>query len=244
MAPRRSVRPPPVDCVWLALVVVAAAVGKKGVISKQEKSARENMSNNDNDDDDIIVTDAAAKAKFEKEKERTLADLPQAITSMFGQVGFGRISVDDDSDDDDDDDKQSSEEADTRIVPVLIVNPYHVPPKPVRDVYWFGLYMAAKRKKTLGTLAYLCYHYGATDPDDCYSFLEHDMFVPYADGCAQGWHKIPDELQSKDPDSLSEQGTCVCVCCCCCRRRHVFLDCRVVDLCVPPRVECRWKFFF
>jgi len=123
----------------------------------------------------------AAKNAFEKEREKILKDLPDAIKGQFGTIGFGPCE-DEDSDE---------------VVPVLIMNPYHVPPKPVRDVYWFDLYSKAKRSKKLNNLPYLVYHYGADDPDDCYSFIEHEDFIPYQDGEAKGYHQLSPELQSK-----------------------------------------------
>ena len=125
----------------------------------------------------------AARKAFEKEREKILKDLPQSIKDMFGTVGFA-------PDDEDD------ENADV-VRPILVMNPYDVPPKPVRDVYWFDLYSKAKRTKKLGKLAYLVYHYGADDPDDCYSFLEHDEFISYEDGRAKGYDVLPTHLQSK-----------------------------------------------
>jgi len=123
----------------------------------------------------------AAKKAFEQEREKILKDLPQPIKDMFGSIGFA---------------PHEDEESD-EIVPVLVMNPYHVPPKPVRDVYWFDLYSKSKRTKKLSNLPYLVYHYGADDPDDCYSFLEHDEFISYEDGRAKGYDVLPVPLQAK-----------------------------------------------
>ena len=65
----------------------------------------------------------SAKSSFEAEKKQILADLPESIKSMFGTIGFAAAEFDEN-------DK----------VPVLIMSPYDVPPKPVRDVYWFDQY--------------------------------------------------------------------------------------------------------
>jgi hypothetical protein len=122
-----------------------------------------------------------AKIKFEKERETTLKSLPDSVKSMFGHIGFAIL-----------------DEEDALQVPVLILNPYHVPPKPVRDIYWFDLFMGKKRKKGgLIKLAYLVYHYGSNDPDDCYSFVEQDEFTSYEAGCEAGYHVLPSHVQAK-----------------------------------------------
>jgi hypothetical protein len=123
----------------------------------------------------------AAKIKFEKERETTLKALPDSVKNMFGHIGFAIL-----------------DEEDALQVPVLILNPYHVPPKPVRDIYWFDLFMGKKRKKGgLLKLAYLVYHYGSNDPDDCYSFVEQDEFTSYQAGCKAGYNILPSHVQVK-----------------------------------------------
>jgi hypothetical protein len=77
------------------------------------------------------------------------------------------------------------------------MNPYHVPPKPVRDVYWFDYFSKARRSKTLGRLAYLVYYYGANDPEDCYSFVEQDDFIDYETGVARGYSLLPAAITAK-----------------------------------------------
>ena len=139
----------------------------------------------------------AARKAFEKEREQILKDLPQSVKDMFGSIGFAPQDDSDDDDSDEDNDDNHNKTAQSAVRPVLVVNPYDVPPKPVRDVYWFDLYSKAKRTKQLTRLAYLVYHYGADDPDDCYSFLEHDEFVPYEDGHAKGYDVLPAPLRAK-----------------------------------------------
>lgn len=136
-----------------------------------------------------MESDEARKA-FEKEREKILKDLPDSIKKMFGAIAFGPSAFDEDE-----------------IVPVLIMNPYHVPPKPVRDVYWFDLYSKTKRSKKLPHLAYLVYHYGADDPDDCYTFIEHKDLISYEDGVAQGYDRLSAEIQTKINDAATS-GTC------------------------------------
>jgi len=128
----------------------------------------------------------AAKDAHEKEKEKILQDLPESIKDMFGIIGFAPSEFDEND-----------------IIPVLVVNPYNVPPKPVRDVYWYDAYAKAKRSKKLSELPYLVYHYGADDPDDCYSFIDHDDFISYEEGHAKGYDILPPELQAK----LDSSGT-------------------------------------
>jgi hypothetical protein len=127
----------------------------------------------------------SAKSKFEAERKQILADLPDCITSMFGTIGFAAAEFDEND-----------------IVPVLIMSPYDVPPKPVRDVYWFDQYSKAKRSKSLDKLAYLVYHYGADDPDDCYSFIEHEDFMSYEDGVRMGYDQLSADLEQKVKDDV------------------------------------------
>lgn len=121
-----------------------------------------------------------AKKKFEKEREKTLAELPESVKAMFGQIGFA-----------------ASEHDENEIIPVLVLSPYDVPPKPVRDVYWYDLFGKAKRSKSVDKLAYLVYHYGHDDPDDCYSFIEQDEFYSYEEGKERGYDVMPEALAAK-----------------------------------------------
>lgn len=127
----------------------------------------------------------SAKSKFEAERKQILADLPESIKAMFGTIGFAEAEFDE-----------------NEIVPVLIMSPYDVPPKPVRDVYWFDQYSKAKRSKCLDKLAYLVYHYGADDPDDCYSFIEQEDFISYEDGVRLGYNQLSAELEQKVKDAV------------------------------------------
>lgn len=146
----------------------------------------------------------SAKKKFEAEREKILSELPQHIKDMFGTIGFAPAEIDNNDDDDDDENggnnnRRQTPEADNAVVmiPVLILSPYDVPPKPVRDVYWFDLFSKCKRSKSLAQLAYLVYHYGADNPDDCYSFIEQEDFISYEHGCAAGYDQLPVELRDK-----------------------------------------------
>uniref|UniRef100_A0A7S1Y731 Uncharacterized protein n=1 Tax=Grammatophora oceanica TaxID=210454 RepID=A0A7S1Y731_9STRA len=143
--------------------------------------------------------------KFEKERKTILKSLPKHIKDMFGIMGFCKAEEDDDDSDDDQAAKQAS--TTPEFVPCLVLSPYDVPPRPVRDVYWHNLYMDKKRKKKLASLEYLVYHYGANDPDDCYSFIAHEDFTTYDDGISKGYGKLPAVLQSKvdNATSLTEQ---------------------------------------
>jgi len=124
----------------------------------------------------------SAKKMFEQEREKILADLPENVKSMFGQIGFCQLY---------------GNGEDEEFVPVMIMNPYDVPPKPVRDIYWHDLYSKGKRSKSLGKLAYLVYHYGSDDPDDCYSFIEQEDFVPADEGLKLGYGETPAEIRKK-----------------------------------------------
>jgi hypothetical protein len=127
----------------------------------------------------------SAKSRFEAERNQILAELPDSIKAMFGTIGFAAAEFDE-----------------NEIVPVLIMSPYDVPPKPVRDVYWFHLFSKARRYKALDKLAYLVYHYGADDPDDCYSFIEQDDFISYEHGVKMGYNLLPSELDQKVKNSV------------------------------------------
>jgi hypothetical protein len=137
---------------------------------------------------------AEAKDSFEKEREQILASLPDNVKDMFGIMGFCKVDQDDDEDEDEENSKPPPVD---EYVPCLVLNPYEVPPRPVRDVYWWDCYSIRKRKKQLKKLEYLVYHYGTDDPDDCYSFIQQDDFVSYDDGIAQGYGKLPAAIQSK-----------------------------------------------
>lgn len=127
----------------------------------------------------------SAKSRFEAERKQILSELPDSIKAMFGTIGFAAAEFDEND-----------------VVPVLIMSPYDVPPKPVRDVYWFDQFSKAKRSKSLDKLAYLVYHYGADDPDDCYSFIEQEDFISYDDGVRMGYNLLSSELDQKVKDSL------------------------------------------
>jgi hypothetical protein len=138
----------------------------------------------------------SAQEDFEAEREQVLDDLPDSIKDMFGTIGFCQVAANDDSDDDAETVSNKATAA-AEYVPCLIVSPYDVPPRPVRDVYWFDYYSKCKRTKTLAQLDYLIYHYGSTDPTDCYSFIKHDQFKSYEDGVRDGDDVLPGRIQTK-----------------------------------------------
>ena len=115
------------------------------------------------------------KRKFEKEREQILKALPDSIKDTFGKLGFAI-------------------EEEGEIIPVLILSPYDVPPRPFRDIYWFDYYSKAKKAKKLDKLAYMVYHYGAEE--DCYSFIEQDQFVEYEAGKEKGYDVLPEAILS------------------------------------------------
>jgi hypothetical protein len=147
------------------------------------------MGDHDDDDDDD------GKSKFEAERDKVLSELPQKLKDKFGTIGFCLVE----NDDDDDDNEAAGEKKDPPSVyyqPVLIVNPYDVPPKPVRDIYWMDAFTKAKRSKAkLAELDYLVYVYGSDDPDDCYNFVSQDEFITLEDAQAQGLDQLPEHLQ-------------------------------------------------
>mmetsp|Transcript_1671 Transcript_1671/g.4321 ORF Transcript_1671/g.4321 Transcript_1671/m.4321 type:complete len:218 (+) Transcript_1671:451-1104(+) len=143
-----------------------------------------------------------AKAKFEKERNDVLKALPDELKNVFGTIGF---CLGDEDDDDDEGDTAAATPPTTTstsyMQPVLIVSPYDVPPKPVRDIYWMDAFSKAKRSKAkLKKLDYLVYVYGSDDPDDCYNFVPHDDFVPVEQGVKSGMDVLPKYVADK-PES-------------------------------------------
>jgi hypothetical protein len=159
------------------------------------------MINDDHKSDD--------KETFEAGREKILSDLPEALKDQFGAIGFFLVEDDDDDDDDDDEnnntDGQDSPPRPAYYQPVLIVNPFEVAPKPVRDIYWMEIFNKAKRSKAkMATLDYLVYVYGSDDPDDCYNFVSHDDFISLTDAQEHQLHVAPPELEGRAPKDLSE----------------------------------------
>lgn len=132
-----------------------------------------------------------AQAKFEKEKEQVLKSLPDTFKKTFGVIGFCKHEPDEDEE------ENANANAGEEYIPCLILGPYSIPPRPFRDVYWWDYYSKAKRTKKLGEMEYLVYHYGATDNNDCYSFITQENFKSYEDGLAEGLDKLPASLQAK-----------------------------------------------
>jgi hypothetical protein len=134
--------------------------------------------------------------EFEKDKQIILKSLPDNIKDMFNVIGFSRVEHEED-DDDEGDNGGNVAGVEEEYVPCLILSPFDVPPRPVRDVYWNSLYMTAKKKKKLQELEYLAYQYGADDPEDCYHFIAHDDFISYEAGVKAGYDQVPSRIQEK-----------------------------------------------
>jgi hypothetical protein len=134
--------------------------------------------------------------EFEKDKQGILKSLPDNIKDMFNVIGFSRVEHED-NDSDNEGGGENGGGVEDDYVPCLILSPFDVPPRPVRDVYWNSLYMTAKKKKKLQELEYLAYQYGADDPEDCYLFVAHDDFLSYEDGCEAGYDQLPTHIQDK-----------------------------------------------
>lgn len=150
----------------------------------------------------IIINMAdAAKAKFEKERDDVLKALPAELKDAFRTIGFCR--GDEDIADDDEDADPSAPAP--YMQPVLIVSPYDVPPKPIRDIYWMDAFSKAKRSKAkLKKLDYLVYVYGSDDPGDCYNFVSHEDFVPLERGQKEGMDVLPKEIADKPESERTE----------------------------------------
>jgi len=133
-----------------------------------------------------------AKQKWEKERTDVLKALPDNLTEAFGTIGFCPGELDEDEN------NQSSALAQPYMQPVLIVSPYDVPPKPVRDIYWMDAFSKAKRSKAkLKKLDYLVYVYGSDDPDDCYNFVKHEDFISLEESQKQRLDVLPSAIAEK-----------------------------------------------
>mmetsp|Transcript_15431 Transcript_15431/g.38890 ORF Transcript_15431/g.38890 Transcript_15431/m.38890 type:complete len:207 (+) Transcript_15431:212-832(+) len=133
-----------------------------------------------------------AKAKFEKERNDVLKALPDELKESFGQIGFCPSDEDDD-------------ETEPFMQPILIVSPYDVPPKPIRDIYWMDAFSKAKRSKAkLKKLDYLVYVYGSDDPGDCYNFVPHEDFVPLEEAQKNGFDVLPKTVADKPESERTE----------------------------------------
>mmetsp|Transcript_4220 Transcript_4220/g.12112 ORF Transcript_4220/g.12112 Transcript_4220/m.12112 type:complete len:148 (+) Transcript_4220:1522-1965(+) len=92
--------------------------------------------------------------------------------------------------------------------PILVVSPYDVPPKPIRDIYWMHAFTKAKRSKAkLKKLDHLVYVYGSDDPDDCYNFVSHEDFVTLEEGKSSGFDQIPPKIASKSESERTSSET-------------------------------------
>jgi len=150
----------------------------------------------------------AAKAKFEKERNDVLKALPDELKDLFGTIGFCPGEEDDDDEEETTDSAPPPTKAQAFMQPVLIVSPYDVPPKPIRDIYWMDAFSKAKRSKAkLKKLDYLVYVYGSDDPDDCYNFLSHEDFVPLEQAKSKGLDVLPTAIADKPADKRTGSET-------------------------------------
>jgi hypothetical protein len=120
--------------------------------SGNEEIDKNNKNGDDDNDDSNSSTDeesdadpeqilrdgiAWAKKEFEEERDQILNSIPESYKSMFGQIGFvnwGKLPY-----------------------PVLILNPYNIPPGPVRN-QWISMF-----KKVRAFLTdFCCYAYIST----------------------------------------------------------------------------------
>lgn len=140
----------------------------------------------------------AAKAKFEKERNDVLKTLPDELKEAFGTIGFCPGDEDDDEED----------ATPPYMQPILIVSPFDVPPKPIRDIYWMDAFSKAKRSKAkLKKLAYLVYTYGSDDPDDCYNFVPHEDFIPLEEAQSKGLDVLPKAIAEKAESERTDSET-------------------------------------
>ena len=171
-----------------------------GIDLQQNSNVGENptifaMMNDDHKSDD--------KETFEEGRDKILSDLPDALKDQFGAIGF--FMVDDDDDDSAENNAEESRDRPTYYQPVLIVNPFEVAPKPVRDIYWMDIFNKAKRSKgKMASLDYLVYVYGSDDPDDCYNFVSQEDFISLESAREHNIDVPPAELAGKAVEDLTE----------------------------------------
>lgn len=143
----------------------------------------------------------AAKAKFEKERNDVLKALPDELKEAFGTIGFC-------PGDEDDDEEDANASSTPPYMPILIVSPFDVAPKPIRDIYWIDAFSKAKRSKAkLKKLAFLVYNYGSDDPDDCYNFVSHEDFIPLEEAQSKGLDVLPKTIAEKAESERTDTET-------------------------------------
>ncbi|KAG7361462.1 hypothetical protein IV203_036563 [Nitzschia inconspicua] len=109
-----------------------------------------------------IVVDQRQKEIFEQEREEIMATVPKAVKKRFGEILFATFG--------------------SYIGPVLILNPYHVSPGPVRE-QWFKMYAKCKASDRLVNMTNLVYWYGAYDnPEGAFSFVPTTKLVDFETG--------------------------------------------------------------
>jgi len=125
---------------------------------------------------------AQLKRAFEQERDEILASIPEEYKKMFGQIGFTKWSK--------------------ALIPVVILNPYHLPGGPdgaVRN-QWLAMYEKLRAQNRLESMSYVVYFYGADDPGIYYGFVQQKLFTPYEREKSKGTksvHKLPEKIKKK-----------------------------------------------
>eukprot|EP00339_Tiarina_fusa_P000689 CAMPEP_0117006428 /NCGR_PEP_ID=MMETSP0472-20121206/6659_1 /TAXON_ID=693140 ORGANISM="Tiarina fusus, Strain LIS" /NCGR_SAMPLE_ID=MMETSP0472 /ASSEMBLY_ACC=CAM_ASM_000603 /LENGTH=939 /DNA_ID=CAMNT_0004707889 /DNA_START=241 /DNA_END=3060 /DNA_ORIENTATION=- len=111
------------------------------------------------------------KGIFERERDEILRDIPEEVKARFGQIMFSKWS--------------------NSYLPVLVMNPFKVPPGGVRDL-WYSMHDKVKSAGRLDSMTNLVYWYGAyNDPPSAYSFLAVKKLIPYDVGIKKGYDQTP-----------------------------------------------------
>jgi len=100
-----------------------------------------------------------AKAELEKEKSKVMSKLPVEVKNLFGKIGFAKWGRD--------------------CLPALALSPYRVPPGAARDA-WMNMFRRMRKNgNPLDEICILVHWYGEEDPDNLFSLLEINKFIPY-----------------------------------------------------------------
>ena len=99
---------------------------------------------------------AEMRRAFEAERDEILSIIPDEYRDMFGQIGFTKWGK--------------------GLIPVVILNPYHLPNNCVRN-QWLAMFEKLRAQNRLSSMSYVVYFYGADDPGVFYGFIEQKKFI-------------------------------------------------------------------
>jgi hypothetical protein len=114
------------------------------------------------EEDQALVDEMQAKElqDFIDDRDDVLRQLPQSVQESFGTIGFAKFGQ-------------------VKAWPVLVLNPFDVPPQPVRAM-WRTMFARLKKSEQLDKLTCLVYWYGSRDdPNNMYSFIPRKLVKKY-----------------------------------------------------------------